>query len=118
MATISNKKKSPIELAHDIVKALIPKTQLKGAIAPKTGKDGLYGIVFRKVDWIKLKAKQPEIDKLLEYVDWNFTMLLSRKDDPMSMATGKNGFPLEKSFAYLGKDFREIADIDFSELQL
>lgn len=118
MATISNKKKSPIELAHDIVKALIPKTQLKGAIAPKTGKDGLYGIVFRKVDWIKLKAKQPEIDKLLEDVDWNFTMLLSRKDDPMSMATGKNGFPLEKSFAYLGKDFREIADIDFSELQL
>ena len=118
METISNKKKSPIELAHDIVKALIPKTQLKGAIAPKTGKDGLYGIVFRKVDWIKLKAKQPEIDKLLEDVDWNFTMLLSRKDDPMSMATGKNGFPLEKSFAYLGKDFREIADIDFSELQL
>ena len=118
MVTTENKKKSPIELAHDIVKALIPKTQLKGAIAPKTGKDGLYGIVFRKVDWIKLKAKQPEIDKLLEDVDWNFTMLLSRKDDPMRMATGKNGFPLEKSFAYLGKDFREIADIDFSEIQL
>ena len=45
-------------------------------------------------------------------------MALSREDDPMSMATGKNGMPLMNSFAYLGKDFREIADIDFSELQL
>ena len=118
MATTENKKKSPIELAHDIVKALIPTTQLKGAIAPKTGKDGLYGIVFRNVDWIKLKSKQPEINKLLKDVDWNFTMALSREDDPMSMATGKNGMPLMNSFAYLGKDFREIADIDFSEIQL
>ena len=45
-------------------------------------------------------------------------MMLSRTDDPTSMATGKNGMPLENSFGYLGKDFREIADIDFSELQL
>ena len=116
--TTENKKKSPIELAHDIVKALIPKTQLKGAIAPKTGKDGLYGIVFRNVNWTELKSKLPEINNLLKDVDWNFSMLLSREDDPMSMATGKNGFPLENSFAYLGKDFREIADIDFSEIQL
>ena len=36
--------------------------------------------------------------------------MLSRTDDPTSMATGKNGMPLMNSFAYLGKDFRDIPE--------
>ena len=109
-----NKQTSLIEKAYKAILSLIPKSQLKGAVQPKTDKAGLYGIVFRNVAWTKLQSKQTEIANLLKDTDWQFSMVLSLKDDPESMATDKAGKRLKNSFCYIGKDFREVVDIDFS----
>ena len=108
--TNENKVKSLLDNIYKTIYSLIPKTQLKGAIVLKTDKAGLYGIVFRNANWTKVKSKRTEIDNLLKDTDWNFSIMLSRNDDPTSMATGKNGMPLTNSFAYLGKDFRDIPE--------
>ena len=112
--TNENKQTSLIKSAYKAIHSLIPKSQLKGAVQPKTDKAGLYGIVFRNVAWTKLQSKQTEIANLLKDTDWQFSMMLARTDDPTSTALGKNRLPLENSFCYIGKDFREVVDIDFS----
>ena len=113
-----NKQKSLIEQVYKTIRALIPKSQLKGAVQPKTDKAGLYGVVFRNVTWTKLQSKQHEIANLLKDTDWQFSMMLARQDDPTSTATGKDRLPLKNSFCYIGKDFREITDIDFAEVEI
>ena len=113
-----NKQTSLIEKAYNAILSLIPKSQLKGAVQPKTDKAGLYGIVFRNVAWPKLKTKQAEIAKLLKDTDWQFSMILARTDDTNITALGKNKMPLENSFCYIGKDFREVVDIDFADVKI
>ena len=109
-----NKQTSLIKSVYNTIRSLIPKSQLKGAVVPKSDKAGIYGVVFRNVAWPKLQAKQTEIANLLKDTDWQFSMVLSLKDDPESMATDKAGKRLKNSFCYIGKDFREVVDIDFS----
>ena len=58
----------------------------------------------------KTRADEREAIESVKDTDWNFSVMLSRTDDPTSMATGKNGMPLMNSFAYLGKDFRDIPE--------
>ena len=110
-----NKEKKSIEGVYKSIRSLIPKSQLKGAVAPKTDKNGLYGIVFRNVDWTKMKSNFDQYASQLKDTDWTISMQLARKDDPDSMSTDKAGRPLKVSFAYMGKDFREVIDIDFAE---
>ena len=112
--TNENKQTSLIKSAYKAIHSLIPKSQLKGAVQPKTDKAGLYGVVFRNVTWTELQSKQHEIANLLKDTDWQFSMMLARTDDPTSTATGKDRLPLKNSFCYIGKDFREVVDIDFS----
>ena len=110
-----NKQKSIIVSVYKSIRKLIPETQLKGAVKDYTNKDGLYGIIFRNVDWTKLMSKQQEITKQLQATDWNLSINLSREDDPSSTATGKDRLPLKVSYCYLGKDFREITEVDFEQ---
>ena len=51
----------------------------------------------------------------MQATDWNLSINLSREDDPSSTATGKDRLPLKVSYCYLGKDFREITEVDFEQ---
>jgi hypothetical protein len=92
---------------------LIATTQKRGSLIAKYNKDKeVYGFVFRNVDWLKLGLSLPKLQADLKDVPWNLSVHLARKDDPSSTEVGKDNSPLKDSYCYLGKDFRDIPDVD------
>tara|TARA_R100000329_G_C7469352_1_gene165326 strand:+ start:176 stop:538 length:363 start_codon:yes stop_codon:yes gene_type:complete len=104
-----------IKAVYDLISGFIKKEDLPGSRKPckKTQDSPPHGFVFRNFDPKKLKSASAKIATQLKGTGYNFTFALSRNDDPMSTALGKNRLPLEVSYAYLGKDYRSVEDFDF-----
>jgi hypothetical protein len=91
---------------------MVPTAKQRGSLIPKTNDNGLYGFVFRNVNWGKLNKALPQLQKDLDNIPWNVSIHIGRDIDPFTKELGKDKLPLETSYAYLGKDFREVPDVD------